>query len=108
MSADLEYLGPDGDLIDLIDKAYQSPALGALSEEESDELRERLIRCRTWDDVAPADQQLLTRGVREVEAGRSPTWQDPESWGADWSAEDAELDDEAKALTPDDEGWVGV
>lgn len=69
-----------------------------------------------WDDLSEEDRAFVEEMNRRVDAGATPTLQNPEEWGTfeQWQAEDAELDDDTdddgqeKALPTDDGDWIGL
>jgi len=70
-----------------------------------------------WEELSEEDREFVEEMNRRVDAGASPTLQDPSEWGTfeQWQAEDAELDDddtepadEGKALPPDEGDWIGL
>ena len=96
-------MGPDAMLLARMHVAQAGPSCADLSEEEGNALWGRLLGCTTWGEVAPADRLLLTRSIREVEAGQSRIWENPDpEWldGDSW----AELDRRREAENiPDDQ-----
>ena len=96
MTVDSAYLGPDAALLARMHVAGFGPSLADLPQQEADAMRERLLAARTWDDLSSEDQLALTRAIREVEAGASRTWENPDLDWLDcdsWAEQDRRRDE---------------
>ena len=106
----------NSELVQRVSRAEQADGFG--HDDRAEGLWDRVIEAGSWDALSAEDRAFVEEMNRRVDAGASPTLQDPSEWGTldDWQAEDAELDDDDEepdtkgaAIPGADEGdWIGV
>lgn len=100
----------DSEVIEKFARAQQATGYG--HDDRAAGLSERVVATGgVWEALSAEDRDFIDECVAKVDAGDSPTFQHPDSWGTfdQWQAEDAAAGVGEPVGADGDEGdWIGV